>query len=121
MVTAVTNWGRSGLADWVAQRVTAIVLLAYTLFIVGVLLLGPELTFASWRELFGQTWVKIFSLAAMLSLAMHAWIGLWSVSTDYLTERMMGAKGNVLRLLFQAGVAVVLFIYVVWGIQILWG
>lgn len=121
MVTAVTNWGRSGLADWVAQRVTAIVLLAYTVFIVGVLFFGPELTYAGWKELFAQTWVKIFSLAAILSVAMHAWIGLWSVSTDYLTERMMGAKGNVLRLVFQAVVAIVLFVYVVWGIQILWG
>jgi succinate dehydrogenase / fumarate reductase membrane anchor subunit len=33
----------------------------------------------------------------------------------------MGPKGNVIRLAFQAVVAIVLFSYVVWGIQILWG
>jgi|KBSSwiStaDraftv2_1062776.scaffolds.fasta_scaffold31514_3 succinate dehydrogenase / fumarate reductase membrane anchor subunit len=121
MVTAVTNLGRSGLSDWLIQRVTALVLLAYTLFIVGVVFFGPEMQYAEWVALFSQTWVRVFSLAALLSIAAHAWIGLWSVSTDYLTERMMGSKANVLRLMFQAVVAMALFTYVVWGIQILWG
>jgi len=121
MVTAVTNLGRSGLSDWLIQRVTALVLLAYTLFIVGVVFFGPAMQYAEWVALFSQTWVRVFSLAALLSIAAHAWIGLWSVSTDYLTERMMGSKANVLRLMFQAVVAMALFTYVVWGIQILWG
>jgi succinate dehydrogenase / fumarate reductase membrane anchor subunit len=120
MVTAVTNLGRSGLSDWLLQRVTALVLVAYLIFIVAVVFFGPELTYASWSALFAKTWVKVFSLAAILSTAAHAWIGLWSVSTDYLTERLMGATGTTLRLLFQAVVAIALFVYVVWGIQILW-
>lgn len=121
MVTAVTSFGRSGLSDWVIQRVTAVVLLAYVLFIGFELFGSAEITYASWKALFGQTWVRVFSLAAILSIAAHAWIGLWSVSTDYFTERLMGPKGNVIRLVFQAVVAIVLFTYVVWGIQILWG
>lgn len=121
MVTAVTSWGRSGLADWLLQRATALVLLAYTLFIAGVIFFGPELHYAEWKALFAQTWVRVFSLAAFLSIAVHAWIGLWVVSTDYLTDRLMGPKGNVLRLFFQAFIAIALFTYVVWGIQILWG
>mgnify|MGYP000100194003 CR=1 FL=1 len=118
MVTAVTNLGRSGLSDWLTQRVTAVVLLTYMIFITVVLLSGPD--YASWKALFSQTWVKVFSVAAILSVAMHAWIGMWSVSTDYLTERALGAKATVLRLVFQAACAIVLFTYVVWGIQILW-
>lgn len=121
MVTAVTNLGRSGLSDWLVQRVSALVLLAYLLFIVSALTLSGEVSYEQWKGLFSQTWVRIFSLGALLSLAMHAWIGLWSVSTDYLTERALGPKGNVLRLLFQAVLAIVLFTYVVWGIQVLWG
>lgn len=120
MVTAVTSFSRNGVSDWLIQRVTALVLLAYTLFIVGVVFFGPELNYTEWKGLFAQTWVRIFSLAALLSIVAHTWIGLWSVSTDYLTERLMGTKGTVLRLLFQAFVAVVLFSYVVWGVQILW-
>ena len=33
MVTTVTSMGRSGLYDWLMQRVSAVILLAYFLFI----------------------------------------------------------------------------------------
>jgi len=121
MVTTVTNLGRSGPADWLLQRVSAVVLLAYTLFIVGVVFFGPDLDYVSWKALFAQTWVRIFTLAALLSIAAHAWVGLWTVLTDYLTERLLGTTGTVLRWLAQIFIAIVLFTYVVWGIQILWG
>ena len=52
MVTAVTSLGRSGLSDWVMQRVTALVLLSYTLFITGVIFFGPTLSYAEWKALF---------------------------------------------------------------------
>ena len=128
MVTSVTNLGRSGLSDWLVQRITAVILLAYTIFIV-VVLFACDLDYAGWTALFGQTWVKVFSLAAVLSIAMHAWIGLWCVSTDYLVPYVLtlklgpaiGAKANLLRWAFQAASAIVLFTYAVWGIQILWG
>jgi len=128
MVTAVTSLGRSGLADWVMQRVTAVVLLTYTLLILFVVFFGNH-DYASWKGLFDQTWMKVFSLAAILSIAIHAWIGLWSVSTDYFIERVLtlkvgpavGRYANVLRWAFQSASAIVLFTYVVWGIQILWG
>lgn len=119
MVTAVTSFGRSGLSDWLVQRVSGVILLAYFLFIGFVLLSGVD--YASWKALFAHTWVKIFSLSALLSLAAHAWIGLWSVLTDYLTERLMGNTGNVLRITLQILVVITLFVYVVWGVQILWG
>jgi succinate dehydrogenase / fumarate reductase membrane anchor subunit len=120
MVTAVTSLGRNGLSDWIIQRITAIILLAYTVFL-GYFLSTPEVTYAEWKELFSQTWMRIFSLSALLSIVMHAWIGMWAISTDYLTERLMGNLGNILRAVFQFGCVAILFIYVVWGIQILWG
>eukprot|EP00919_Chromeraceae_sp_WS-2016_P079409 GHVR01187953.1.p1 GENE.GHVR01187953.1~~GHVR01187953.1.p1 ORF type:complete len:129 (+),score=12.00 GHVR01187953.1:581-967(+) len=128
MVTSVTNFGRSGLSDWLVQRVTGVILLAYTLFI-AIVLLACTPDFVEWKALFDQTWVKVFSLAAVLSIAAHAWIGLWCVSTDYLVPYVLtvklgpaaGAKANLIRWAFQAVSAIVLFTYVVWGIQILWG
>ncbi len=119
MVTSVTSMGRSGLYDWLMQRVTAVVLLGYFLFI-GVVLLGG-VDYVEWKALFSQTWMRIFSLLALISLGIHAWVGLWSVLTDYVTPRMMGPKGDVVRFCLQGVCAVTMFIYVVWGIQILWG
>ena len=56
MVTSVLNYGRSGVHDWVMQRFSALVLAAYTVVMVGWLLVnGEALTFAQWREFMGQT------------------------------------------------------------------
>jgi len=114
MVASVTSFGRNGLYDWMIQRVTAVVLAAYTLFLLGFLVINPDLTYVQWSEFFGQTCVRIFSLLALLSLGAHAWIGLWTISTDYL-------KPMVFRFIFQAVSGLVMFVYVVWGVQILWG
>ena len=114
MVTTVTSFGRSGLFDWLFQRISAVVLASYSVFMVIYLLVNPQLDFAQWDALFGMTSVRIFSLMALLSLGAHCWIGLWSVSTDYL-------KPFALRFLFQMVVGVLMFIYTVWGVQLLWG
>jgi succinate dehydrogenase / fumarate reductase membrane anchor subunit len=119
MVTAVTNMGRSGLYDWLMQRVSAVILLAYFLYVGCVVVSGVN--YLEWKELFAQTWMRVFSLLALLSLGMHAWVGLWCVFTDYFTERMLGTAGNVLRLALQIVCGITMFTYIVWGIQILWG
>ena len=121
MVTAVTNLGRSGLSDWLVQRVSSIIMLAYTVFVSGYILLIPELTYPQWQGLFSQLGMRIFSLLTLLSVVAHAWIGLWGVLTDYLTERLMGNKGTVLRLLAQFLLAIALATYTLWGIEIIWG
>ena len=118
MVTSVTSFSRTGLSDWLIQRVTSLVLLAYFLFI-GYQLLG-SVDYTLWRALFDQTWMKVFTLMAALSLAAHAWIGLWSVFTDYLTERMLGPRGNAIRLICQLGASLSLVGYVIWIIVIIW-
>ena len=118
MVTAVTSMGRSGLYDWLMQRISAVILLGYFLFVACVLIGGVD--YAAWKALYSQTWMRIFSLLALLSLGVHAWVGIWGVLTDYLTERLMGQFGNVMRLVLQMACGLTMFTYLVWGIQILW-
>ncbi|MEA3249971.1 MAG: succinate dehydrogenase, hydrophobic membrane anchor protein [Pseudomonadota bacterium] len=114
MVTNITNFGRSGLSDWLIQRVSAIILALYTLFMVGYLLLHPGLDYVTWSGLFAQTWMRIFSLLAFVSLAAHAWIGLWIVITDYI-------KPAGIRFVVQIAIILAIFIFLVWGVQVLWG
>ncbi len=119
MVKSVTSFGRSGLSDWLLQRVSGVILLAYALCLGGTLVIGVN--YAQWQAMFASTGMRVFTLLAILSLAAHAWIGMWAVGTDYLTERMLGTKGNLLRLAFQIGCSLAIFVYVIWGTQILWG
>lgn len=121
MVTVVSNLGRSGLFDWLVQRASALILAAYTVFIVAFIVLNPQLDFATWRGLFDCLWMRVFSLMALISVAAHGWIGLWAVLTDYVTERMMGGKALALRILALGAYAIVTLSYLVWGFEILWG
>ena len=118
MGTSVTSFSRTGLSDRPIQPVTSLVVPAFFFFIAYQLLGSVDYT--SWRLLFDQTWMKVFTLMAALSLAAHSWIGLWSVFTDYLTERMLGPKGNAIRLLCQLGASLALVGYVMWVIVIIW-
>lgn len=120
MVTSVTNLGRSGLSDWVVQRVTAVVLAAYTIFLVGYIVCTPEVTYHNWSALFSNFWMRVFSLIALVSTVAHAWIGLWAVLTDYVTNRLMGPKATVMRAIVLFVYALVTVGFVVWGIDILW-
>ena len=121
MVKAVTSFGRSGLSDWFLQRISAVILLVFTLCVGSFLVLNPDLDYARWKVFFDNTAMRIFSLLALLSIIVHSWIGLWSVSTDYLTTRLLGPKATAMRLSFQTGYNLILFVYLVWGVQILWG
>jgi succinate dehydrogenase / fumarate reductase, membrane anchor subunit len=121
MVTSVTSFGRSGLYDWLIQRVGAVVMAAYVIFLAVYIALNPDLTYEQWSALFGQLWVRVFSFVTLLSFISHAWIGLWAVLTDYLTERLMGSKATVLRIFAQMLLGGVAITYLVWGIEILWG
>ena len=113
MVSSVTNLGRSGVFDWLIQRVTAYVLAIYTVFLLGFMVM-TDINYETWSALFDQTWFRIFTLLALFSLGAHAWVGLWTVTTDYL-------KSMAPRFLVQALCGLTMFVYLIWGIQILWG
>ena len=121
MVTSVTNLGRSGRFDWLIQRVTAVILGIYMLYILGSIILNPEMNYEQWKALFDSAAMRMFSLITLLALCAHAWIGMWTVSTDYLTSLQLGARATFIRLLFQVACALLTAVYLLWGIQILWG
>ena len=121
MVISVTNLGRSGLFDWLIQRFSAVILAAYAFCILGSFILTPDMEYQQWRALFESNPMRLFSLITVFALCAHAWIGMWTVSTDYLTELQLGKSATVVRLLFQAGCALLTAVYLLWGIQIFWG
>ncbi|QEM81071.1 MULTISPECIES: succinate dehydrogenase, hydrophobic membrane anchor protein [Halomonas] len=114
MVTNITSFSRSGLSDWIIQRASAVVMAVYTVFLVGYVLFHPQLDYATWSGLFQQTWMRIFSVLAFVSLAAHAWVGLWTVTTDYI-------KPTCIRVATQSVIILAIFVFLVWGIQVLWG
>jgi len=105
---------RDGVQDYVSLRATAIVLALYSLFILGFFLFTPEVTFEVWQGLFASIFVKVFTLLALVSIAVHTRIGLWQVLTDYV-------KNARLRAILQFFLYTLAFAYVAVGLFVLWG
>lgn len=113
MVNQITNLGSGGLGPWLIQRVSALILAAYLIFMVGFVFTHEAISYELWRDLFSCVAMKAFTLATLLSLLSHAWIGIWTVVTDYVHCYM-------LRLTIMLAVIAGLFASLVWGIQLLW-
>jgi succinate dehydrogenase / fumarate reductase membrane anchor subunit len=121
MVKSVTSLGRSGLSDWLLQRVSALIMSAYLIFMVGFFILNPSPSYEQWSGLHSSLAMRIFSLLTILSIAAHAWIGIWCVLTDYITVRLIGPKATPVRMFLQLAMIAVILFYVVWTLDILWG
>lgn len=121
MVTSVTNFGKNGLYDWIVQRFSAVVLAVYTLCLAGSFVVYPDMDYQQWRSIFDSNIMRLFSLITLLCLCAHAWIGMWTISTDYLTVGLIGNKATFLRLVYQGGCVLLTLTYLLWGIQIFWG
>jgi succinate dehydrogenase / fumarate reductase membrane anchor subunit len=102
-----------GLRDWLAQRVTAIVMALYTLLFVGLLIAVPKIDYVAWLQLFTPQWMKLATLLFLLSLYLHAWVGMRNIFMDYV-------KHGGLRLALYALVIAALIVYAGWSVQILW-
>ena len=111
MVKIATAIGATGLQDWLLQRVSAVILLAYIITLL--VCMGGQWNYAHWQMLFQTAWFQIFSTIAVLSLVVHAWIGIWTVSTDYI-------KPLAARLTVQIAIILYLLGNFIWGVWIIW-
>ena len=103
-----------GLRDWLSQRVTAIVMIAYTLLLLGIVLWHGGLDRATWKGLFAGNAFRIATFVFMVALLWHAWVGVRNILMDY-------AKPMSVRLTLQIVVICVLVGYAGWTVQLLWG
>lgn len=102
-----------GLRDWLAQRITAIVMIVYTLVVLIAFLFGSDFSYEGWAGLFAQQWFKMLTFATFLALFYHAWVGMRNIWMDYI-------KPVSIRLTLQAATIVWLIACAGWAAQIIW-
>ena len=103
-----------GTGSWIAQRVTALVMVLYTLLLLGVFA-GRKgaMDYGAWTALFAAGWMRIATLIFAVSLAWHAWVGVRDILMDY-------ARPDSLRFALQVAAVLLIAIYLGWAVQILW-
>lgn len=110
----VSKHSNRGYTEWLVQRVTAVLVGIYTVFLVVYFLKYQPVYYAQWQQLFHQWWMRILSFIVLISVLWHAWIGLWTVFTDYI-------KPKLIRIILEILVILVLIAYLVIMFDILWG
>jgi len=103
-----------GWKDWMLQRVTAVVMVAFTIVILGFFMLHGSVSHAEWQQLFQNQLVRILALLFFLATFYHAWIGVRDVLMDYI-------KPLWIRLSLQVLVCLFLIVCSIWTVSILWG
>jgi len=114
MVKSVLSINQNGLRDWFLQRLTAVILAVYSIGLVFYFLTHSNLNYMQWHLLFTCPWMKVATILFVTALLFHAWIGMWTIFTDYLKPFWIRLAAYVLVLLG-------LFACFFWALQILWG
>jgi len=114
MVKSVLGVNHQGLRDWVIQRVSAILITFYSLGLMAYLLCHPDLSYGEWHNLFSLAWMKIATILFVSAVLCHAWIGVWTIFTDYV-------KVFVISCILHTLVLIALAACFIWAVIILWG
>ena len=103
-----------GLRDWLAQRVTAVLMALFTVIVFAQILLskGP-MGYDKWAGIFSPQWMKTLTFCVIIAMLYHAWVGMRNVWMDYVQP-----AGT--RLLLQVFTIVWLIGCAGWAVQVLW-
>ncbi len=125
MVTQVLSLGRSGLADFVIQRVSAFIMAVYT-FVLSWFFATTEVTHLVLVNFFLSTSMQIFSTMVLLSTLAHSWVGLWTIGTDYIRSAHLefipglASFSTTIRFLYQVVCLLIMFVYLIWAMKLIW-
>ena len=103
-----------GLRAWLVQRVTAVLMLVFTLLLLAqVLFTAGPIGYDKWAGIFAQQWMKVLTFVVIVSLAWHAWVGMRDVWMDYIKPVGTRLVAHVLTIVWLVGCAG-------WAVQVLW-
>jgi succinate dehydrogenase / fumarate reductase membrane anchor subunit len=102
-----------GLRDWLAQRVTAVLMALFTLVLLVQLLLPGKLGYARWAGIFSTQWMKVLTFVVIVALAWHVWVGMRDIWMDYIKPVGVRLGLEVFTIVWLVGCAG-------WATQVLW-
>lgn len=109
----IVSGAHYGARDWLAQRITGVVIGLYAILLLFCAWSLPEASYHHWASLFSGSFMKVATLIATLALIYHAWIGIRDFFMDYVQQ-------TGLRLALEVATILLLIGYAGWAAVILW-
>ncbi len=113
MVNKIVVGAHYGLKDWLAQRISAAFMAAYSVVFVVLLSAQGELDYERWHAFMAGGLMRFLTFLFIVSLMYHAWVGVRDIWMDYV-------KPTGLRLVLHVLTLLVLVGYTGWAVSILW-
>ena len=102
-----------GLRDWLSQRVTAVLMVLFTVALLVQVLMPGKLDYYRWSGIFSAQWMKVLTFVVIVSLAWHAWVGVRDIWMDYIKPVGLRLGLQVFSIVWLVGCAG-------WAVQVLW-
>ena len=103
----------SGLRAWLVQRVSAVYMLVFIVFLLIHFLLDPPHSFLAWHDWMMSPGISITASVFFAALLAHAWVGVRDVILDYVHP-------SAVRVFVLALLGLGLMGIGAWVIRILW-
>ena len=102
-----------GLRDWLAQRVTSLLMALFTLAVVVQILMPGPLDYVRWSAIFASQWMKVLTFVTVVALLYHVWVGMRDIWMDYVHSVGVRLALQGLTIAWLIGCAG-------WAVQVLW-
>jgi len=102
-----------GLRDWLAQRITAVLMALFTVVLLAQVIFGEPLSYYKWAGIFSHQWMKTLTFVVIIALLYHAWVGVRDIWMDYIKPVGVRLALQVFSIVWLVGCAG-------WAIQVLW-
>ncbi len=73
----------SGMQAWALQRITAVYLAIYIVYMIGFFIFTPPVSYEAWQLWVARPHVSMAMLLFFGSVFLHAWVGVRNVLIDY--------------------------------------
>ncbi len=102
-----------GLRDWLAQRITSLLMALFTIALVVQVLFGGKLDYYRWSAIFAPQWMKVLAFVTIVSMLYHVWVGMRDIWMDYVKPVSVRLVLDIATIAWLVGCAG-------WAIQVLW-
>ena len=102
-----------GLKDWLAQRVTGVIMAVFTLVMFAAALGGAMASHEAWQAFMANGLIRFLSFLFIVSLCYHAWVGVRDIWMDYVKPAGVRLALQVFTIVWLVGCAG-------WAVQVIW-
>ena len=121
LVIRLSGISGRGVTDFVLQRVTAMILTLYTAVVVGFFAFN-QVDYQTFGAFFGSFPMKVVSSVAILATIGHAWVGMWTIGTDYIQPGHWGLPDSAdkIRVGYQGACIAIMAAYFLFALTAIW-